>query len=389
MFLVDKARWKYAAGVLAASALGLFGGSPGVQAGGYDGYATCSDQGCSLEGCYDQGCSNQGCSDQGCADQWAGGCNGCDSSCCGGCQWGHCTSVWGEFLYLQATGVDMVHAQQQDGLGGAGTVPFGKIAAADPNYEPGVRVGGNIGLSDCSSLAMSYAFYESSSASSIDAPTIAGGGGAVGSLVHHPGAAVLASAGPVDSSYDIEFQLADLEYRRLLYGDNGGWLNYSVGGRFGHLEQDFQQRGIFGGGAGGQINTDTSIDFDGAGMMFGLDGEHRIGRRRLSVYGNVGVSPMVGQFSSDYSMNNVTGGIALAQANWKDDRFVTLLDMELGVAWTSYSGRVRVSTGYTAAFWFNAITTGEFVDAVQASNYTNVDDTIAFDGAVSRIELRF
>jgi hypothetical protein len=98
---------------------------------------------------------------------------------------------------------------------------------------------------------------------------------------------------------------------------------------------------------------------------------------------------MVGQFSSDYSMNNTTSGIALAQANWKDDRFVTLLDMELGVAWTSYSGLWRISTGYTAAFWFNAITTGEFVDAVQASNYTNVDDTIAFDGAVTRIERRF
>ena len=334
---------------------------------GEEGYASCSDQ-----------CD---CTDQcGCGDA-AGG-----NSCCMG---GHCNSLWGELLYLQATGVDMVHAQQQDGIGGAGTVPLGKIAAADPDYEPGFRLGANFGLTDYSSLAMSYAFYESDSVSSVGAPVIAGGGGSVGSLVHHPGAALTASAGPVDSSYDIEFQLADLEYRRLLYGDNAGWLNYSLGARYANLEQEFEQRGIFGGGAGGQINTNTDIEFDGAGAMFGLDGEHRLGRRRLSLYGNVGVSPIVGQFSSAYSMNNVTNGIALAQANWKDDRFVTILDYEIGVAWTSQSRLWRISSGYSAAFWFNAITTPEFVDAVQADNYTDLGDTIAFDGIITRLERRF
>lgn len=321
-----------------------------------------------------------------------GGCDDCCNcgDCCGlCCPWGHCTSVWGEALYLHATGADMAHAQQQDGLGGAGTVPFGKIGAVDPQYEPGFRIGGVIGLSDTASFGASYMFYESSAVDTINAPNIPGGGGAVGSLVHHPGAALTASVGPVNSRYDIDFQLAEFECRRLIFGDSCGYLNYSVGARFAHLEQDFAQHGLFGGGQGGAIVTGTEIDFDGGGAMFGIDGERRIGRRGLSLYGNAGVSPMVGQFSADYLMYNQSTDTVLALAQWKDDRFVTLVDFELGLAWTSPSQKWRLSAGYLAQFWFNTLTTPEFVNAVQANDYVDNGDTLSFDGATARIERRF
>jgi hypothetical protein len=315
-------------------------------------------------------------------------CNCAD--CCGpSCSWGHCTSFWGEGLYLHATGADMVHAQQQNGIGGAGTVPYGKIGAVDPNYEPGFRIGGVLGLSDTSSFGASYMFYESSAVDTIVPPDVPGGGGAVGSLVHHPGAAITASVGPVNAQYDIDFQLAEFECRRLIFGDSCGYLNYSVGARFAHLEQEFSQTGIFSAGTFGTINTATEIDFDGGGAMFGLDGERRIGRRGLSLYGNVGVSPMVGQFSSDYLLFNDTTDTVLALAQWKDDRFVTLLDFELGLAWTSCNQKWRVSGGYLAQFWFNTLTTPEFVDAVQANEYADRGDTLSFDGATARIERRF
>lgn len=328
-------------------------------------------------------CTDQGASDPCCAD--ACDCGG--SACCN--NWGHCSSVWGEFLYLHATGVDMVHAQQQDGIGGAGTVPFGLIGAVDPDYEPGFRLGGILGLSESSSFGVSYSFYESDSTSSVVAPIIAGGGGAVGSLVHHPGAGITASAGPVDADYEIEFQLADFEYRRLMVGDSQAFINYSVGARYAHLDQDFIQRGIFAGGSAGELHTRTDVEFDGAGALFGLEGETKFGRRGLSLYGNLGVSPIAGQFSSFYTMTNETTDVQLANAVWKDDRFVTILDFEIGTAWTSANRLWRLSTGYTAAFWFNAITTPEFVGAVQADNYTGVGDTISFDGITARIERRF
>lgn len=334
------------------------------------------------------------------ADEYVEASDGCDScadadgcvSCCiqpSFCPWEHRTSVWGEFLYLHATGVDMAHAQQQNGLGGAGTTPFGRIGTVNPDYEPGFRVGANWALDRCSSIAVSYSYYQSSAVDSILPPTIPGGGGSVGSLVHHPGAAITGSAGPVNATYDIDFQLVDVDYRRLWYGCNRHWLNYSLGARYGHLQQDFSQAGVFSGGLGGTIDTSTQIGFDGGGLKFGLDGERIIGCRGFSLYGRTSVSPIVGQFRSAYTMRNSTANVLLANAVWKDERFVTILDYELGLAWTGPCRHWRFTTGYTAAFWFNAVTTPSFVDAVQANNYVGTDGTISFDGLTARAEYRF
>ncbi len=311
----------------------------------------------------------------------------CETGCsdCQPCPWEHRNSVWGEFLYLHATNVDMAHAQQQNGVGGAGTTPFGRIGTVDPNYQPGFRIGGNWALDSCSSIVGSYTFYESQAIDTV----VPGAGGSVGSLVHHPGAAITASAGPVNATYDIDFQLADLRYRRLLFGSDRKWVNYSIGALYGHLEQDFSQRGVFSGGSAGTLDTRTEIDFDGGGVKLGLDGERLIGCRGFSVYGRASVSPIVGQFSSDYTLQNSTTSVLLANAAWKDDRFVTILDYEFGLAWTGPCNRWRLSTGYMASFWFNAVTTPSFIDAVQADNYVEVGDTISFDGLTARVERRW
>ncbi len=322
-----------------------------------------------------------------CTDRCDCGTVACGDGCC--CGYGHCTSLWADFLFLHPTGADMAHAQQQNGTGGAGTVPFGVVGMTDPHYEPGFRLGGVIGLTPCSSLALAYTFFESDSSSFLEAPIVPGGGGAIGSLVHHPGIGIVSSAGPVEATYEIDFQIADFEYRRLLWGDSRGWLNYSVGARYAHLEQEFFQTGVFGGAQAGVLNTQTTSDFDGGGALFGLDGERSFGNRGFSFYGNAGVSPVVGQFTTFYEMTNETTDVLLANVLWKDDRFVTILDFELGLAWTSQSGTWRFATGYMAQFWYDVITTPEFVDAVQATNYVDVGDTLSFDGLVSRIEVRF
>ncbi len=281
----------------------------------------------------------------------------------------------------------MAHAQQQNGTGGAGTTPFGRIGTVDPDYEyePGFRVGGNWALSPCSSFAISYTNFESSANDLV----VPGVGGTVGSLVHHPGASITASVGPVNAVYDINFQLADMEYRRLLFGKSHYWLNYSLGVRYGRIEQEFLQTGIFAGGSAGTLDTRTEINFDGAGVKLGLDGERLFGCLGFSLFGRASLSPMAGQFQSQYTMLNSSTSVLLANAVWDDDRFVTILDYEFGIAWTSCSTRWRISTGYMASFWFNAVTTPTFVDAVQADNYVEVGDTISFDGLTSRVEYRW
>src|SRR4051794_4251999 len=129
---------------------------------------------------------------------------GCDAGCTPSCYSGSCNSsakcgpkccFFADFLYLQVTDADVTHAQQQNGIGGAGTVPFGEIGTIDAKYDSGIRVGGAICCGPCSEFLVSYSFFETDNDETLDAPNIPGGGGAVGSLVHHPGAAITASAG--------------------------------------------------------------------------------------------------------------------------------------------------------------------------------------------------
>jgi hypothetical protein len=295
-------------------------------------------------------------------------------------------SIFGEFLFLQPRGVDIVHAQQQDGIGGAGTVPFGDLGITDFHYEPGVRVGGDMAVSCNTSIAGSYTWFESNARSRVEAPIVPGGGGSIGSLVHHPGAAITASPGPVDARSVLDFQLADVEYRaRLLQGPRS-WVNGGLGGRYARLEQEFGQVGIFSGGQAGEIMTQADVDFDGGGPKLALDGGRNIGDRGFSLYARTSVSPIVGEFESGYSLRNNTTGTQLALVNWNDDRVMTILDYEAGLAWTGPRRRWRFAAGYTVAHWFNAVTTGSFINAVQTSDFTDVSDTITFDGLVARVE---
>jgi hypothetical protein len=300
-------------------------------------------------------------------------------------------TLFGDVLFLHPTGVDMAHAQQQNGIGApsAGTVPFGQIGVVDPGYDLGFRIGGEMQFDPCAAVFVSYTWFSEDESSSLAAPVITGGGGAVGSLVHHPGAVVDASAGPVSANYDIEFQLGDAAYRQFLIIDNCRKVSVFGGGRFANLEQDFLQTGVFAGGQGGQIDTSTNIEFTGGGAMAGIDAERRIDMSGFSVYGKALIAALTGNFESHYRMFNVTTDAQLAAADWEEDRIVPMLDYELGIAWTGPQGHLRLAVGYMASHWFNAVTTPVFVDAVQANNYVDVGDTISFDGVVGHVEFRW
>lgn len=296
----------------------------------------------------------------------------------------------GEFLYLHATDADVAHAQQQNGIGaGAGTVPFGLIGVANPHYEPGFRLGATKAFNDFSSLVVTYTFYESETLNNLAAPVLPGNVGTVGSLVHHPLTLLTSSAGPVNSYYNIDFQLADFAYRALWKGNKHYALNWSVGGRYGNLSQVFAQSGQWAGANAGQVVTSSNIEFHGGGLLFGLDGERRLGCSGFSIYSRGSLSPMSGRVTANYQMNRVSTAERLATAAWKDDRIITMLDCEAGISWTGQQRKWRLSAGYMASFWFNTATTAEFINTVQANSYDNVDDTLKFDGITARVERRW
>src|SRR5262249_39661807 len=65
-------------------------------------------------------------------------------------------SIWGDALYIRPTGVDMAYAQQQNGIGGAGTVPFGNIGVDQPDFNIGFRVGAECRFNCNESVFVSY-----------------------------------------------------------------------------------------------------------------------------------------------------------------------------------------------------------------------------------------
>ena len=69
---------------------------------------------------------------------------------------------------------------------------------------------------------------------------------------------------------------------------------------------------------------------------------------------------------------------------------MTMLDLELGVGWTSCGGRLHLAAGYLFSAWLNTLQTDEWIDAVNANRFTDVgDDTMTFDGLTARAEYRF
>jgi hypothetical protein len=217
---------------------------------------------------------------------------------------------------------------------------------------------------------------------------IPGGQGAVGSLVHHPQAAITASVGPVVGEYEIDYMLADLALRRRLWNNRSSQGYGTFGAAYGNLTQDFAQSGVFAGGSAGTIDTTTTIDFDGAGLKFGLDG-HWLLSPLMSAYVRGSATALSGQFDSHYIMHNSTTDVRLAEARWEDDRVISVVEYELGMRWSNCSGRWGISAGYLFQHWGNVVTTPTFVDAVQADNYVDVGDTLSFNGFVGRVEARF
>jgi Legionella pneumophila major outer membrane protein precursor len=333
------------------------------------------------EDCTSPSCSVTGCEQCGPCGQ----CGLCDCDCTP--FWAHRTYVFGEYMYLQPMGVDMAYAFQQDGVGGTGTVPAGRVGVVNQDFTSGFRAGFAKKLTPCASIGASYWSFFSSGSDVIEAPS--GLDGTVQSLVLHPGNNNEGTTGSLaQANYDIDFRLIDIDYRRILDGGDRGAVNFVVGARYGKLQQDFQTLIDFAQPVGTIVNT-TTIQYEGVGLRTGLDGERRIGCSRLSAYGKGFINVLFGTFNTSYTQVNTTFTTVQAQSNWRDGRTVPILEYELGISWTSARGHWRLSTGYYTAFWFNAITTPQYVQAVQNANFVNLGDTISFDGVVSRCEFRF
>ena len=172
----------------------------------------------------------------------------------------------------------------------------------------------------------------------------------------------------------------------MFYCDEYTSVNYLVGIRYASLKQTFDSQFE----STITENVDTEVNFDGAGIRFGLEAE-RHGCHNLFLYSKASASFLGGEFRGNYLQGSSNDPV-IVQTNWKEARLVSILDCELGLGWESSNGHVRALTGYMFNSWLNVVKTSEYISAVQANAYHGPDkiggNGLVFDGLVARIELR-
>ncbi len=297
--------------------------------------------------------------------------------------------VFGDFLYLKAFGPDLVHATQQNAApAGQGTVPYGNAQNLMQPWQPAFRVGGGYAFNNCSSISVSYMQFFSNVSDTLDLPTTTNFGSVVSSVLA-PGTVNSGTTfSRISAVSSVNFRVADLMYNRLIFGTPTAYLNWSAGVRYGHLHQNFEQDAQFAQPNNPQFTT-SSINFDGVGPRVGLDGRRRLGCGGFSAYGQGSITTLFGETVTGYSQTDTLTTALLASSNMQSFRVLPLLDCELGLSWTSCGGHLRVGGGYYTAFWFNAITTPQYISAVQNNHFISMGDTVTFTGAVVHAEARF
>ena len=301
--------------------------------------------------------------------------------------WDHRWQFYGDFLWIKAKSAGVAYAVPINGPVGPPPVvdplQIGPVATVDPGLAPGFRVGMSYALGFPSRVGVSYTRFESnaSDALSVSQPNVNE------PLVLHPGTrAALPTFADAEAGRGIDFQLIDADYRALLVCQENYLVEYLIGGRLGRLEQDFHAT-FFNGGTIEQVTTE--IGFDGAGIRLGLEGERRSPVFGLLAYGRAGASFLAGRFHASYAQIDNFVPDPLVDTAFEADRIVPILDIELGVGWTGPQEHFRLTAGYMISAWYNAVTTGELIQAVQTNSFVGLGDTLTFDGLVGRAEFRF
>lgn len=319
-----------------------------------------------------------------------GGCGTCDT-CCAPC-WGTCphrTGFFAETLFLQARNSDIAFAIPQDGINAVGTTPQGEVGVNNFYFDTGFRTGFAIAGSCCTSVTGAYTYYDTNTTDT----AIALGNNVIRPLTMLPGTFNAGfNSQFADATSHLQFQFADMEYRAIWARSARHYVNWMAGARYVHLEQDFNVIYPFAPPDGTTV-VGTDINFDGGGLRIGVDGEYRLFPTKLiGIYGKTNANLIAGKFNSRYQQTNQFNGVE-GFLHTQEYRLVPILEAELGVSWHGPNDHIHLSTGYYVASWFNVITTQELINSVQNNNFVSLSrdaqDTLVFDGLVSRFEVRF
>jgi hypothetical protein len=310
------------------------------------------------------------------------------AACCDIPRWTHRNRLFGEFLYLRPRDADVAYAMPVDGPVTPPGNPanpgnqIGRAGVVDPDFQPAIRVGFERAWGACSGVVATFTRFESTTSNVVAATP----GNFIQSQVTHPGV-LNAEDNWLEgaATLDVDYKLIDVDYRWLISYGNQHAVNLLAGARYAQLTQDFHAGFAF----NGTRDVDTRLQFEGGGLRLGIDAERYAACSGWMVYGRGNASFVAGDFRGDYFQGSSFAATEIDTA-WKAGRIVTMLDLELGVGWTGPCDRVRLRAGYLISGWLNAVRTDEWIDAVNANQFSNLGGSaMTFDGITARAEYRF
>lgn len=320
----------------------------------------------------------------------AAGC-GCNDSCCDDCcpGWCHRINVFGEFLYLRPRNAEVAYAVPINGnLAPGGQVQIGPVATLDPEYEPAFRGGVGFTLNECSAVVATYTNFESRT---LDAVQLVGGGPdnpalwplILSPFVFNPNILTLDAA----ALMDLNFELIDVDYKGLIAYNCDYRVNYVVGARYAQLDQLVAATYT----AGVTTNNVVSaVNFDGAGLKLGLEGEYYACNSQFYAYGKGYASMIGGEFRTSY-FSSSDADPSITDTSWSAGRLIGIYDLEVGVGWRNCADSIRLSVGYTYSIWTNVVKNNEWINSVQQNNFVDPSDNyrglLTFDGLTAKAEL--
>ncbi|MBL9122239.1 MAG: hypothetical protein JNG90_01315 [Planctomycetaceae bacterium] len=298
--------------------------------------------------------------------------------------WRHRTGIYGDFLYLRPRNAEVAYAVPIDGpvapVIGNG-VQNGPTATVNPGWQMAFDVGFSIALCDTASVRAEWTHFDqtTNSSATIAPPDV------LRALVTHPlGANAATDTLDANAGLQLKYDLVDIDYSGLLRGDEGYVVNYFGGGRWMQFDQTFNANYT----AIGTTAVNSNITFSGGGIRLGLEGERRSCKTGCLVYARGTSNFVVGEFNASYTQTDATG-VQIVNNSLTVARIVPMLDLEIGAGWTSRGGRVRLTAGYLISAWFNTVTTDDWIQAVQTTNYNNLGSAITFDGLMARAAVQF
>jgi len=150
-------------------------------------------------------------------------CQPCEPSC--EPWWAHSNGVFGELLYLSPGNSDLIYAVEQTDTTNSAS-PTGPVGLTNVDGAVGYRVGFSKRRSLCSSINTSYARWDGDTVTSIDAI----GNNVLRSHLVHPSTSTVGFESLSSSARQlINFQLADVSYRRIVRSGEAYVINWSGG----------------------------------------------------------------------------------------------------------------------------------------------------------------